>query len=959
MEQIENKGIHIRTIQASKAFEHSERGEYVKADYTGMMPYSLLSMKLDTMREFKKRTVILEGTKKNPIKWKYLSDDLINVKFDNKSLSLEDTKEKFKKDIESLKKSIAILKIKEKLEDEEVKLLKRLHSILERKEKRLAEINKVPVDNKEWKEMSTGALRTYLYEKGFKLDDVNFVQFARSSSKSRKGEVLFIKKTLLETIQKWTRLGFEFEEKAPLDLVSLRAYESLISSGIQSTVNIDVNSILLVEDLQSTFEIENPIKVIRTGADGKLKVDIEKPKEKDTFTITNDIFDGESLMDYKTFFEGKDYSFMLLRNHMFKSAGFSFDIRQFMRDNCPEGEEFEKWKVKDMYGKSILAKDVRIITTPNSCKFLKFAYLMTDNKSYTGFKKLPSKEQKKAEKAIYNTWKKKAGKIFGVCKYEKESIHTFDNDFEDSVHRLSYQIVNTLIADENGMKELAQEEVDYIAKLNTNNEAFITYLERTSNDNNSNNLYVELYRQNEEFQNTSMFKDFKYTALNSYKKKIKRGSIHISGADYSIMCSNPLELAKWSIGQFDIKNSEPITLKGDQVYTKLFPFGDEISAFRNPHSSTSCIYNCTNTYNNLIYKYMENISKNIIIVNAIGTLLQETTGGSDFDSDSLLISNNKVLLQLTNDSEGMYATVVSGITQKQANSYTYSPEDMARADEKISISGRLIGEVANLGQLAFSIHQHLKIKGEEKKANKVLAQVDKICSLQTCVIDMAKKEFDVKIQSEISSVRNELNKYIQELKKFKLNKNVIHIKYIGKISTKSKLRQVISITKPKFFEYVEAKKITKERKSKRNRKVKVKYDYFNTPMDYLQKIIDDTKSTTSTRTIALKKIMNPEIKRSEANRNQLPELKVLAKEVDSYFIELNLKNLEKDELMSNASKATSQFKKKLSKLKINAETIYALIDDMYNNKKTEKSSKMVNLLLYTHRDEFCKVFCKK
>lgn len=955
----DNKGIHIRTIQASKAFEASERGEYIKADYTGMMPYSLLTIKLDSMRGFKKHKVILEGTKKNPINYKYLSDDLINVKFDNKLLSLEDTKEVFKRDIENLKKSITKLKIKEKLVDEEVKLLKKLHSILERKEGRLVEINKVPADNNYWKEMSTGELRTYLYKEGFNLEGVDFVQFARSSSKSRKGEVLFIKETLHKEIQEWMRLGFEFEEDSPVDLVSLRAYESLISSGIQSTVNIDVNSILLVEDLQSTFEIKTPIKVIRKGADGKLKVDIEEPKEKDTFKITNDIFDGESLMDYKTFFEGKDYSFMLLRNHMFKSAGFSFDIQQFMRDNCPEGVEFEKWKIKDMYGKSILAKNVRIITTPNSCKFIKFAYLMTDNKSYKGFEKLPLKEQKKAEKAIYNTWKKKAGTIFGVCKYEKESIHTFDNDFEDSVHRLSYQICNTLITDEIGMKELAQEEVHYINKLNTDNEAFIAYLERTSNDNNSNRLYVELYRHNEEFQYTSMFKDFKYTTLNSYKKKVKRGSIHISGAEYAVMCSNPLELAKWAIGQFDNKNLEAIALKGDQVYTKLFPFGDEISAFRNPHSSASSIYTCTNTYSDSIHEYMENISKNIIIVNAIGTTLQEQCGGADFDSDSLLISNNKSLLKLTIDSDGMYPTVVSGITQKQANSYTYSPEAMAIADERISKSGRLIGEVANLGQLAFSIHQHLKIEGKEKKANKVLSQVDKICSLQTCVIDMAKKEFDVKIQSEISSIRNELNKYIQDFKKFKLNKNVIYVKYIGKTSTKSKLRQVISITKPKFFEYVEAKKITKERKSKRNRKVKVVYDYFNTPMDYLQKIIDDTKSTTSTRTIELKKIMNPEIKRSEANRNQLPELKALAKEVDSYFIELNLKNIENDELMSNATKATAKFKKKLSKLKINAETIYVLIDDMYNNKKTEKSSKMINLLLYSHREEFCKVFCKK
>ena len=47
-----------------------------------------------------------------------------------------------------------------------------------------------------------------------------------------------------------------------------------------------------------------------------------------------------------------------------------------------------------------------------------------------------------------------------------------------------------------------------------------------------------------------------------------------------------------------------------------------------------------NTYNKMISDYMP-ITKNVVVVNAIETLLQEITSGSDFDSDSLLLSNNK------------------------------------------------------------------------------------------------------------------------------------------------------------------------------------------------------------------------------------------------------------------------------------------------------------------------------
>lgn len=979
----ENKGIYIRTMQANEAFEHSSRGEYVKADYTGMLPYSLMTIKLDSMSGFKKREVILEGTKAVPIKTKFMSDDIINVKFDKKSLGLEDVRANLNNDIEDLKESIVKLEQSDTLSKKETKLLEKLNVIIKRKEKRLSEIDNIDENDKNWKEMSTSNLRKHLYDHGFTITTiakntrtgkemekkVEYVQFSRSSSKSRKGECLFIKKSLLGTMQKWMRLGFKIKDNAPADIVSLRAYESLISSGIESTIEIDVNSILLVPDVKSIFKIESDIKVVRTGADGKLKVEIESPKDNDeeTFEIENDIFDGESLMDYETYFKDKDYSFILLRNHMFKSAGFSFDIQQFLKDYHDEHkptDDYEDWELENMFGDKILASKVTVITTPNSCKFLKFAYLMTKDKSYINFKGLFDSIQKQAERDIYNEWKKivaAEGNTFGVCKHEKESTHTFDDDNKSPVHRLSYQIVNTLMADADGIKDLAQDETEYIGRLQKDNEAFISFLHRTSNDNNSNQLYVELYNLNSEFQHTNMFKEFKYSTLSSYKQKLKRGSIHITGADYTVMCSNPIELAYNAIGKLNTKDLKPLTLVGNQVYTKLFPFGDEISAFRNPHSASSNIYNCKNVQNELIDTYMKHISKNVIIVNSIGTLLQEITSGSDYDSDSLLISNNSALKKLTNNVNGIYVPVISGIKQLSANGYVYSPSDLATADEKISVSGKLIGEVANLGCLAVSIHQDFKSKGEIDKANEVLTEIDKVCSVSTCVIDLAKKSFSVNIKSEISSIRNKMNGYTRKYRKYKLHKISGISTYKGKINTKrkSKLKQVISISKPKFFVHVEEKKIKKEKKTKKQRKVKVLYEHFNTPMDYLQDIIDDTKSKDRTKTIPLKSIMNTELKISGANRNQLPVLREFAEKVDAAFAQINIEKLDKEDKMLQVTDRMDKFKLELSNMKIKTETIYALINEMYNTKELDKSSKMLNLLLYTHKEEFSNVFYRK
>ena len=120
-------------------------------------------------------------------------------------------------------------------------------------------------------------------------------------------------------------------------------------------------------------------------------------------------------------------------------------------------------------------------------------------------------------------------------------------------------------------------------------------------------------------------------------------------------------------------------------------------------------------------------------------------------------------------------TVVSGIKPKQANDYSYSPESMAEADEKISVSGRLIGEVANLGQYAVSIHNFYRNLNYKNIAKEILTEIDKVCSLSTCVIDMAKRSFYLNIQSEITGIRNKLNKYTMDIiivSKYKVNKKL-------------------------------------------------------------------------------------------------------------------------------------------------------------------------------------------
>ncbi len=151
----------------------------------------------------------------------------------------------------------------------------------------------------------------------------------------------------------WSRLGLTFtkgiskEDSEEVDIASLKAYESLTLSSIEDTIEINPNSILLVEDIDSRFtEMASVTELIN----GEL---ITTTKE---IELSNSIFDGEGLMDESLFtgvLEGK--SMALLRARFLKSCVFNTKIQEFFIDNNIK-------EVVDMFGNVHNAKDIRIIT---------------------------------------------------------------------------------------------------------------------------------------------------------------------------------------------------------------------------------------------------------------------------------------------------------------------------------------------------------------------------------------------------------------------------------------------------------------------------------------------------------------------------------------------------------------------------------------------------------------------
>src|SRR5574344_2159482 len=164
-------------------------------------------------------------------------------------------------------------------------------------------------------------LREYLYENGFICDGIKYIRWKRSSGSSRVGKCLFINEALYKRMHKWETCGLSLKEGCEIDLAALEAYISLTSSSIIDTLELKPENFLVVDDYESTFT-DTVVGV--QFENGQL---IAKEQE---FQITNSIFDGETLLDESCFPEQyKQYSMLLLRQRMFKSACFKTKIQKW------------------------------------------------------------------------------------------------------------------------------------------------------------------------------------------------------------------------------------------------------------------------------------------------------------------------------------------------------------------------------------------------------------------------------------------------------------------------------------------------------------------------------------------------------------------------------------------------------------------------------------------------------
>ena len=563
------------------------------------------------------------------------------------------------------------------------------------------------------KPVNLKALREHFYTNGFCVNGVHYVRYKRSAGSSREGRCLFIDERLFRAMNKWSDCGLK-EQK---DLASWESYKALSLSSVKGTVEIPLEGILFVPDYKSTFTEEVVSVEIK---DGSLCAEQKQAQ------ITNDIWDGESLLD-ESLFAGNyaDKHMLLLRNKFFKSCAFRTKLQKWFADKHITLSDL---KVR---GFVTLAEDIAqivMVTTPNSLKYLKFVGGLS-------------------EKNI-KQWAAHTDGTFGVVKWDQPTRF-----FHGKMVQSSYQLLNTLPLTEEEVRTLLQLSIDYIALLRKDTD-FMRYhftdafaREKDGEEEQQDGLaeradvIFTLLHNYPYFDETALYANFRSDVVRSLKERLKCGHILLNGTNATLFGNGP-ELLKYLAGEEMIPE-----LKPGQVRSERFADGAKLLCARSPHITMGNLYCVENTLGGGVWSYFD-LGENIVCVNAIGENLQQRLNGCDYDSDTMLITDDALLVNAAERYKDFFKVPVCNI---QAEAKT--EQTLAELDHDTSVNK--IGEIVNLSQKLNSILWDEIYKGaDEENILAIYSDICKLAVLSGLEIDKAKRTFeDIRVSKELTALR--------------------------------------------------------------------------------------------------------------------------------------------------------------------------------------------------------------
>ena len=649
---------------------------------------------------------------------------------------------------------------------------------------------------------------------------ISYVRYKRTASGAREGSCLFIAEQLYEHMMSWSSAGIDQSKAKHIDSISWEAYVALTLSSIETTVILDPRQFLFIKDKETIIRHGKAFEITNSPNRDCLipRHNIYSDADNDrTLTNKNKIWDGEGLIDDSIFAENEtlkanysDKCMLLLRGKLFKACMFRTHIQKWFKDN---GISDETHKVTDLngYTQAKTISDIKFIVPYSCLKFLKF------------------KGDKSEETAIKNWITDIAGKrtvpLFGIIKSDKKSkLANGQKVFT------TYQMLNTLGFDENTARTFLQPTIENMTKLSTPGEAGANYLKfyldnffftpaPSYNDYGEESADISdtfkifhyeeqtastILKYDTDYYNTPHYRHIVESLLKHIKKQTSDVRVLIDGVYATLFC-NGIELLKSVVD----KNYEPdtnskitITLNGSEqvlpllkrteIYTKRFSDNSKLLCARNPHITMGNYYLATNRKCMMNNKNKESVydryfvlSEEIVCVNAIDSDIMNTLNGCDFDSDTMLITNNTVMVDLLkqqlrrNEYSNKFRVPFNNVQSK-----TITPDDktseatfLSNVDDKLS--NNLIGEIVNLSQRLNSLIwmlAPLKVQqGKYINWNKWTAEIGKniyekgcctLAVLSNIEIDSAKRSYHCNSASELKKIRAILGKDYRKLKSY-------------------------------------------------------------------------------------------------------------------------------------------------------------------------------------------------
>lgn len=641
-------------------------------------------------------------------------------------------------------------------------------------------------------------IRSDIYENGFVCEGIKYVRFKRSSGSSRVGKCLFINERLYDAMHEWEMCGIQVDEGQDIDLAALEPYIALTLSSIIDTIEIKPENILVVDDYKSIFHE----RAIATRlVDRRL---VSKPEDVE---ISNSIWDGQSLMDRSLFGEYSNKGMLLLRARFFKSCCFNANIQQWFADHG-----IKKVSQLNGYTRAKKIEDVKLITTPSSIKYLKFGTL--------------------------DHWLDTLETTFGVVKYEKKT-HFFDGRMVQT----HYQLINTLQMTYEEVEQFIKPSLDYARMIKTDPAVLrhqISYQYQSPDDTfytkavtSKNDIIYRLLGMNDRFAKTKMYRNFCNDLIKSFIKNLRCGHVLVRG-NYSTLCGNPIEMLKMSIGQFDGSS----IIEKNTVHCEMFESGKELLGSRSPHVTIGNILVTRNVIRPEIARYM-NPTNEIVYVNSIQENLLERLSGADFDSDTMLLTDNEILVTAAKRNYDNFP-VPTKLVESAKRNRRYTNREKADLDIKTSVNK--IGEIINLSQELNSILWDRINKGASiDDVMELYCDISQLDVMSNLEIDSAKRENPANNTRELQllkkkyDVRDKKNRHVRPLffkyiDGYKGYRDDYHV-YVEQDDEFQKLF--------KTDKYKDAQTIKKESANniviERGRMSYLKHE---TSMDYLQKCIN-------------------------------------------------------------------------------------------------------------------------